>query len=128
MDLKRIFIIIAVLFVLLLVAVILMNPVRGCYKITDCEECWSWIPQTRACGVNSTEICETDPALEQHNALVDILLCACVRAEQKGFSDTSLNAKIENLYPDIMHNYTGTAFDICNQPSSTAPISKWSYE
>ena len=110
-------IIIAIIVVLVIVAS-LLTPINGCYSIGDCKKCWSWVPVARPC--NTT--CETDPYIEQHNALIDVIICACGKERS-----TEINGEIEKIYASL-YNQTGlvaTADSICNYG---VPLIKLGYE
>lgn len=68
---------------------------ENCSQIGPCRNCWS----TSAAEVTSDlcpskEPCTAQPYLQQRNAVVDTLLCACTNAK----SDSSLNKQIEDAY------------------------------
>jgi len=68
-------------------------------QVGPCRNCWS----NSAIEVTS-ELCPTDepciaePFLQQHNAVVDTLLCACTNAGNSGYADASTNKQIEDAY------------------------------
>jgi len=112
------------LFVLLMLITIVMTPMTGCKQIDDCKACWSWVPVPRECG---NETCETDPAIEQHNALVDVIICACEKARANNYGNKEMNKEIEMLFKEVTASYTGSAREIC-EGSLGASLIKWRYE
>jgi len=112
------------LFLLLLLITIIMTPMTGCKEIDGCRACWSWVAVPRECG-NKT--CKTNPAIEQHNALVDVIMCACEKAKANNYADKEMNKEIEMLFKDVTANYTGSVRDIC-EGSLGASLVKWRYK
>lgn len=68
-------------------------------------------------GKNRT--CIAQPADQQNNAVVDVLLCACDRAKSDSYSDDSLNSGIATLVSSYF-GYNATAQDICDQQAILA--------
>ena len=122
MNLRNVIIIVIVLFAALFLASWAIAPSSGCYSIGSCKECWRWYSVPRACEGN--ESCYTDPSIEQHNALVDVISCACGEAKSKNYADAVLNSEIEKLYSSVMSGYSGTVNEICE---GRVPLSKWKY-
>jgi len=109
--------------IFLIILGMLLNPGKGCYSIGECKSCWNW----RATPINS-ELCPngvsciSDPMIEQHNALVDVMICACTNAQKNGYTDVELNRNIEKIYQSIT-GYQSDAASICTNPT----ITKWTY-
>jgi hypothetical protein len=92
-----------------------------CTEIDGCKACWKMMPVTVTSELcpNPNQSCVAEPYLQQHNALVDMILCACEKAESKEYQgtypNTELNHKIEGVIA-VMTNYIVTANEICSQP------------
>ncbi|MFH0832778.1 MAG: hypothetical protein V1900_03610 [Candidatus Aenigmatarchaeota archaeon] len=69
-------------------------------KIEGCSSaCWNIVATT----VNSelcpsSEPCMAEPYKMQHNAITEMLTCACYKASQGNYADASLNGKIEDVF------------------------------
>lgn len=92
-----------------------------CTEIDGCKACWKMMPVTVTSELcpNASQPCSAEPYLQQHNALVDMIMCACEKAESKEYPgtypNTALNSKIEDVIA-VMTNYTVTSSEICSQP------------
>ncbi len=91
-------------------------PADNCSVIGDCRQCW---------GRETTEVqsefcptaapCNATAAQQQHNAVVDVLLCACSAAQQKQYADKSLNKEIETVAV-LVTNSQISAQQLCDSP------------
>jgi hypothetical protein len=63
----------------------------------------------------STTSCLATPAAQQHNAIVDALLCACDKVKTNSYVDATANKRIETVVSDYF-GYTLTAQQLCDQP------------
>ncbi len=88
-----------------------------CTEIGSCRACWSTVPVTITSELcpDPAKPCTAEPYLQQHNALVDMILCACEQAVAGDYSDTELNSNIESAVKE-MTGYTVTASQVCDQP------------
>ena len=96
-----------------------------CYGISGCQNCFYVNPVPIAnksiCNVNET--CNTNPMIEQHNALVNTITCEC---NHFNYNQTNKKLKndIERLYK-IMTNEDKEAKDICS--SGIMTMVKYNY-
>ena len=92
-----------------------------CAEIDGCKACWKMMPVTVTSELcpDPNQPCVAEPYLQQHNALVDMVICACGKAESKEYPgtypNTALNRRIESVLK-TMTNYTITASEVCEQP------------
>ena len=92
---------------------------KQCMSIGKCEACWYAYPRS----VNSqdcpdpTKACNTEPYVEQHNAIADMLVCACKSRS------TDIDKQIEDSFKSAMGT-TATADEICGGQS----LVKWKYK
>jgi len=105
-----------------------VNLGEGSYEIGKCKASWSWEPhivRSEYCP-NATfgnpKECLSDPMVEQHNALVDLILCACDDAKQNNYGDLNTNQKIEHVYEQLT-GYKKDVKAICEAPD----LAKWYY-
>jgi hypothetical protein len=96
-----------------------------CSSIGSCRNCWKAIPvaiQSELCPANNT--CLAAPAAQQHNAVVDTLVCACSIAKENSYADTKLNAAIT----DAITEFTGmtlSAEQLCESPGTVLVKSRY---
>lgn len=91
-------------------------PPGNCSTIGECRQCWS-LETTNVTSEfcpNPAVACEAKPAQQQHNAVVDVLLCACAAAQGNEYTDTGLNSQIESVWTTITQDKTITAKQICD--------------
>jgi hypothetical protein len=95
-----------------------------CTSIDGCTGCWQMAAATVVSdlcpGSDEThnESCVAEPYLQQHNAIIDTLLCACEKATSGGYADSNLNSQIEDVVR-LHLNYTLTASEVCDNPGLT---------
>ncbi len=83
-----------------IIAVIGLMSNQNCSRIGSCSNCWS----TSDAQLSSSLCpqpgvpCTAKPYLQQHNAVVDTLVCACASAKSAEYKDTGLNKQIEDAY------------------------------
>ena len=97
----------------------LIVPRDNCSTIGECMQCWETEPltvQSELCP--SAAPCVASPAQQQHNAIVDVLLCACDNAKKNNYANQNLNKEIETVL--VVSNITGdsiiTARQFCDSP------------
>lgn len=91
---------------------------RQTIEIDGCTASWTTFSRNVSspdCPTNGT--CMTVPYVEQHNAFVDVILCACGKTR-----NDALNKKIVRLYKD-MTGIEADADNICGG----ATLVKWKY-
>ena len=73
---------------------------QNCSRIDGCNNCWSSseVQVTSDLCPIADQPCNTTPFLQQHNAVVDTLVCACASAKSADYSDPGLNKQIEDAY------------------------------
>ena len=72
---------------------------QNCSQIGACRNCWNDFSIQVASDLCPTkEPCIAAPYLQQHNAVVDTLLCACTNAKTSKYADASLSKQIEDAY------------------------------
>jgi N-formylglutamate amidohydrolase len=96
---------------------------RQCINVNGCEACWHLTPTQITSDLCPNQTCVAEPYKEQHNALVDVILCACAKAKTTQYSDTVLNANIERVYREIT-GFDSDAQSICSDFSA---LTKWRY-
>ena len=91
--------------------------------IGGCRAEWNTISQGVQSDLcpNASVACKADPYIMQHNAIIDALLCACVKASPD-YSDAGLNAEIEDAYK-ANTNMTLTVREVCEG----GQLAKWRY-
>ena len=88
-----------------------------CIAIEKHRACWNVIPievKSELCP-NATVPCIADPALQQHNAIVDAIMLACDDAKKAQYSDESLNSRIKEV-TSLLTGYSSGAMELCEQP------------
>ena len=128
------FIVIAVIvFVLLILYFSGSTMGNQCTEIGECKSCWNTYSkeiESSLCGNQTT--CTPEPYKVQHNAIVDVLVCACDNAKTADFTDAELNARISEVYkemtcaPASIDKSAGTmagATSICRN----GVLTKWEY-
>lgn len=97
---------------------------RGCFSIGECKQCWSWAPRlvkSEYCP-DANKTCISDPMVDQHNALVDVIMCACNSARDNAYMNEGLNNEIKRVYQEIT-GYSANTKEICENPD----LVKWKY-
>ncbi len=92
-------------------------PADNCSAIGNCRQCWSRETtevQSELCPTAAP--CNATAAQQQHNAVVDVLLCACSAAQQKQYTDESLNKEIETVAGIITNAQSLSARQLCDSP------------
>jgi len=90
----------------------------NCSTIGTCRQCWNNEATNLTsdlCPVPGTQ-CTASPAQQQHNAVVDVLLCGCALAQEKDYTDTGLNNEIESALAAFTGDTTLTARGVCDSP------------
>ena len=98
----------------------------NCYSINDCERCWSnteTFKTSEYCPDGGS--CKVVPYIDQHNALIDVLNCACDKASANQYADATLNSKINSLYSQL--GGASTSIEEACDPMNPNLI-KWYYE
>jgi hypothetical protein len=111
---KRYLLLLAVI-VIVILAVYGSRNLDSTISIGDCSAKFSRDPVTVTsdlCGQNRT--CVAQPADQQNNAVVDVLLCACDQAKAGNYQDSQLNSKIESLIKEYF-GYNITSSSLCDQ-------------
>jgi len=62
----------------------------------------------------SSPSCTAQPADQQHNAIVDALLCACEKARSSEYTAQNENQRIEEVVREKF-GYSGSASEFCEQ-------------
>jgi hypothetical protein len=89
----------------------------NCSQIGQCRQCWSTEQielKSELCPNPAIE-CTASPAQQQHNAVVDALLCACENAKENGYADDKLNKEIEDVVA-VLTNTAVAAKQVCDSP------------
>lgn len=110
----------AIIMIAVLVVLGQMLSPPNCYTIGNCKSCWSNIEtfgHSDYCP--NASACQTVPYIDQHNALVDAITCACTDAEASQYSDPELNNNINSLYRTLTGMAASTQ-DICGGDNSLA--------
>ncbi|MEM7813786.1 MAG: hypothetical protein QW548_02715 [Candidatus Aenigmatarchaeota archaeon] len=92
-------------------------------SIGNCRAEWDTVArmvQSELCP-NASVPCMAEPYVMQHNAIVDVLLCACANAAPS-YADAVLNKQIEDVYK-ASTDITLTAREICEG----GQLAKWRY-
>lgn len=116
MQKKYIFLVIAIIFVVIFVVGSLFSEQK--IDIAGCQAKWSLAPVT----VQRSDVCDADsctapPELQQYNAVVDALLCACDRAKSEGYANETTNSRISSVVSNFF-GYDIDAGELCNEPAS----------
>ena len=115
MKMRYFYIIVGVIVIVMFVFGMVVGD--QCAEIDGCRACWSTVDVTVTSELcpNPAEPCRAEPYLQQHNAMVDMILCACAKAEAEYYANSVLNRQIEDVIK-IMTNYTLTAYQLCEEP------------
>ncbi len=113
MQNRYILAVIVIIFVVLVAAGFLVGDQQ--IDVAGCTAKW----RTTAITVQQSELCSqsqctAQPSEQQHNAIVDALLCACDRAKAAGYANTDINKRIEEVL-QLSLGYQSTAQDVCEQ-------------
>lgn len=90
-------------------------PKGNCSRIGECKQCWETEPvnlTSELCA--NARVCTATAAQQQHNAVVDVLLCACAKAKEKEYTDAALNKDIESVLSALTDDKTITAKQVCD--------------
>ena len=93
-----------------------------CYNIKSCESCWRNTTlqiTSELCpnpNISSNVSCTALPSQMQHNAVVDLLLCACTEAEENGYKDSERIIGIRELVRNVF-GYDLSAEEVCEDPA-----------
>ncbi len=68
-----------------------------CVQINECKGCWKTVPEVISSPLCANQTCTPEPYKVQHNAIVDVLICACDNAGPD-YANEELNTKISELY------------------------------
>ena len=96
-------------------------------SVGDCSATYS----TSAATVSDEQLCPRSgscvaaPELQQHNAAVDVLLCACRKAKNSGYIDAQLNSDNSALGKGVVGQQM-TAQQLCDNFPSL--VTKRAYE
>lgn len=88
-----------------------------CSSIDEYNACWktySVLIKSPYCP-NTNESCLASPELQQHNAIVDMLLDACLKAQTESYGNQELNSRISEVVREFA-GYNITAETFCDQP------------
>lgn len=120
---KLLFVLVAILAIIYIFGLTIAPG--NCSQIGECKQCWSTEPTNVTSELcPSAAPCIASPAQQQHNAVVDVLLCACGVAKDKEYSDTNLNKEIETVLSTITEDKAITAKQVCD---STGFLTKRQY-
>jgi parvulin-like peptidyl-prolyl isomerase len=113
MENRLILAIVVVIFVILVIAGFFMGDQQ--IDVAGCTAKW----KTTAITVQKSELCGqsqcvAQPAEQQHNAIIDALLCACDKAKTANYADENANKRIEEVV-SLALNYQASAQGICEQ-------------
>jgi hypothetical protein len=90
-----------------------------CSSIGEYRACWKThvvLIKSPYCP-NTNESCLASPELQQHNALVDLLLDACLKAQAESYNNQELKNRISEVVTDFT-GYNITAETFCDQPGA----------
>jgi len=97
----------------------------SCSAIGGCKQCWDTVSRDVYSDLcPSSDPCWAEAHEMQHNALVDLLLCACKNAKASDYSDENINKQITDVYK-VMSGYDIQIQELCDSPSLY--LTKWSY-
>lgn len=116
MRIPKLFIVPVVLLAIIYVFGLTIAP-GNCSQIGTCKQCWNdeAINLTSDLCAQGTN-CTASPAQQQHNIVVDVLLCGCALAKEKDYTDTGLNNEIESALAAFTGDTTLTARGVCDSP------------
>lgn len=79
------------------------NLSEQCVSIDECKACWSLIKKeiTSELCQTSNKRCIAEPYKMQHNALVDVILCACNKARKIDYTNLNMNKRIIEVYSQM---------------------------
>jgi hypothetical protein len=90
-----------------------------CTAIGACSACWRTTPimiKSEMCP-DPTNECLAQPAQQQHNALVDMLICACTKAKAENYQVQETKGAVESAVKEML-GYTLSAEQLCEDPAS----------
>lgn len=91
---------------------------ESCAEIGTCKTCWQnkeTKMQSELCSNPGN--CTASPEKQEHNARIDVIICACTNAGSASYSDKELNAKIEKEAQSVL-GYLVRANELCGQPGN----------
>lgn len=84
-----------------------------CSTIGSCQSCWkTYSIEVSGSLCRSNTTCIAKPYVQQHNAVVDSLTCACSAAKSSDYANAALNKQIEDAFK-AFKGYSSTASDLC---------------
>lgn len=114
----RMIYLLAAIFAVLVVSFIYGSTIsEQCVSIDEYKGCWKTIDVTVTSELCAKSPCRATPALQQHNAIVDVLLNACQKARNGNYESQQLNSRIEEV-ADIFTGYDLDAKSLCDQPGA----------
>ena len=104
------------------IAAVILFAVGGffseqCTSIGEFKACWKTytvLVKSSFCP-DGTGPCLAKPQLQQNNAMVDMILSACTKAQSLSYTDKALNDRISEVVKEFT-GYTATADTICDEP------------
>lgn len=100
------------------ISIYLLGASSGrCSTVGSCRNCWQEFPvAVKSSELCSNETCTAAPYLQQHNAVVGTLLCACDTARAGDFKDAAMAKDIEVAYAAFA-NHPLEAQALCSDPA-----------
>ncbi|MBI4018317.1 MAG: hypothetical protein HY368_01800 [Candidatus Aenigmarchaeota archaeon] len=116
MEIKFLLILLGMVFAILYIGGAVLG--EQCVEIDEYRGCWKTVDTTVTSDLCPTaQPCLATAQAQQHNAISDVLLKACVKASTNGYKDAALNKRIE----EVAKSFTGydiTAQQLCGNPGS----------
>ncbi len=128
----RIYLGIAVLVLIIVLYALGSMLSEQCVSIDGCKGCWYTVKKeiTSELCPTANKKCIAEPYKMQHNALVDVLLCACAKAKKVNYEDEELNRKIIDVYKQmncprnvLNCEISASVTDVCEK----GLLTKWKY-
>lgn len=110
---------IVVFVIIIIFFLIALGSVTGeqCISISEDKACWkiASIFVTSELCPNVSVSCEAKPEQQQYNAIADLLVRSCQKAQENDYTDVNLNERIEEVSQNFL-NLDITVQELCNQP------------
>ncbi|MBI4154231.1 hypothetical protein HY501_02765 [Candidatus Woesearchaeota archaeon] len=82
--------------------------------VAGCKANWKTVDVAVGKSELCSSTCTASPEDQQHNAIVNALICACTKAAVNDYSDAAVNQRIEEVTGSFF-GYQMTAQEICDQ-------------
>ncbi len=104
--------------VIVLVVLFVLGSFLGAQRIdiAGCTAEWKTVDVTvQSSPLCPSATCTAHPDAQQHNAIVNAMVCACEKAKAVQYTDTAINSRIQDVTKSFF-GYDITAQQLCDSP------------